>query len=146
MDSSNNQNIRVKDTLGNTISDATVFMYDTATSTWTGSTKLGGATYVLSPSDGSEIYVYAYHESHNPSVMRIASVSGSGTFDMIIGENDIADDDIVYISTPPSLGGQSDIPKMDNRLIKLSPAPSASITVTSAVSYTHLTLPTTPYE
>ena len=41
IDSSNNQNVRVKDTSGNTISDATVFMYDTATSTWTDSTKLG---------------------------------------------------------------------------------------------------------
>ena len=130
--SSNNQNIRVKDTSGNTISDATVFMYDTATSTWTESTKLGGATYVLSPSDGSEIYVYAYHENHNPSVMRIPSVSGSGTFDMIIGENDVADDSVVYISTSPSHGGQADIPKTsNNRLIKLSPAPTASITITS---------------
>ena len=130
-DSSNDQNIRVKDTSGNTISDATVFMYDTATSTWTESTKLGGATYVLSPSSSSEIYVYAYHEDHKPSAMKIASVSGSGSFDMIVGENDVADDSVVYISTAPSLGGQSDIPKMGERLIKLGPAPSASISITS---------------
>ncbi len=129
--SSNDQNIRVKDTSGNTISDATVFMYDTATSTWTESTKLGGATYVLSPSSGSEIYVYAYHQNHNPSVMKIASVSSSGTFDMVVGENDAADDSVVYISASPSNGAQSSIPKMGDRIIKLSPSPSAAITVTS---------------
>tara|TARA_Y100001960_G_C14772617_1_gene881067 strand:- start:1074 stop:3314 length:2241 start_codon:yes stop_codon:yes gene_type:complete len=129
--SSNDQNIRVKDTSGNTISDATVFMYDTATSTWTESTKLGGATYVLSPDSGSEIYVYAYHENHSPSVMKIASVSSSGTFDMVVGENDAADDMVVYISASPSNGAQSSIPKMGERIIKLSPSPSASIAVTS---------------
>ncbi|MCH2444311.1 MAG: PKD domain-containing protein, partial [Candidatus Poseidoniia archaeon] len=131
VDSSNNQNIRVKDTSGNTISDATVFMYDTATSTWTDSTKLGGATYVLSPASGSEIYVYAYHAGASPSVMNIDSVSGTGSFDMIVGENDAADDNAVHISVPPSDGGQSTIPKMGDRIIKENPAPSASITVTS---------------
>ena len=131
IDSSNNQNVRVKDTSGNTISDATVFMYDTATSTWTDSTKLGGATYVLSPASGSEIYVYAYHAGATPSVMKIASVSGSGSFDMIVGENDAADDKVVHISVPPLDGGQSTIPKMGDRIIKENPAPSASITVTS---------------
>jgi len=131
VDSSNNQNIRVKDTSGNTISDATVFMYDTATSTWTDSTKLGGATYVLSPASGSEIYVYAYDAGASPSVMKIASVSGTGSFDMIVGENDAADDNVVHISVPPSDGGQSTIPKMGDRIIKENPAPSASITVTS---------------
>ena len=131
IDSSNNQNVRVKDTSGNTISDATVFMYDTATSTWTDSTKLGGATYVLSPASGSEIYVYAYHAGATPSVMKIASVSGSGSFDMIVGENDAADDNVVHISVSPSDGGQSTIPKVGDRIIKENPAPSASITVTS---------------
>ena len=131
VDSSNNQNVRVKDTSGNTISDATVFMYDTATSTWTDSTKLGGATYVLSPASGSEIYVYAYHAGATPSVMKIASVSGAGSFDMIVGENDAADDNVVHISVPPLDGGQSTIPKVGDRIIKENPAPSASITVTS---------------
>ncbi len=130
INSSNNQNVRVKDTSGNTISDATVFMYDTATSTWTDSTKLGGATYVLSPSGGSEIYVYAY-KGAKPSVMKIASVSGAGSFDMIVGENDAADDNVVYISTPPTHGAQSTIPKMGDRIIKENTNPSASITVTS---------------
>jgi len=131
VDSSNNQNVRVKDTSGNTISDATVFMYDTATSTWTDSTKLGGATYVLSPAGGSEIYVYAYHAGAFPSVMKIASVSGAGSFDMIVGENAAADDNVVHISVPPSDGGQSTMPKMGDRIIKENPAPSASIAVTS---------------
>ncbi|MEC8875778.1 MAG: PKD domain-containing protein [Candidatus Thermoplasmatota archaeon] len=131
VDSSNNQNVRVKDTSGNTISDATVFMYDTATSTWTDSTKLGGATYVLSPASGSEIYVYAYHAGTFPSVMKITSVSGAGSFDMIVGENAAADDNVVHISVPPSDGGQSTIPKMGDRIIKENPAPSASIAVTS---------------
>ncbi len=131
VDSSNNQNVRVKDTSGNTISDATVFMYDTATSTWTDSTKLGGATYVLSPASGSEIYVYAYHAGSFPSVMKIASVSGADSFDMIVGENAAADDNVVYISVPPSGGGQSTMPKMGDRIIKENPAPSASIAVTS---------------
>ncbi|HJM81741.1 MAG TPA: PKD domain-containing protein [Candidatus Poseidoniia archaeon] len=131
VDSSNNQNVRVKDTSGNTISDATVFMYDTATSTWTDSTKLGGATYVLSPASGSEIYVYAYHAGASPSVEKIASVSGAGSFDMIVGENDAADDNVVYISVPPSDGGQSAIPKIDGKIIKENTNPSASITVTS---------------
>jgi len=131
INSSNNQNVRVKDTSGNTISDATVFMYDTATSTWTDSTKLGGATYVLSPASGSEIYVYAYHAGASPSVKKIASVSGADSFDMIVGENDAADDKVVHISVPPLDGGQSTIPKMGDRIIKENPAPSASITVTS---------------
>ncbi len=131
IDSSNNQNVRVKDTSGNTISDATVFMYDTATSTWTDSTKLGGATYVLSPASGSEIYVYAYHAGASPSVKKIASVSGADSFDMIVGENDAADDNVVHISVPPSDGGQSTIPKMGDRIIKENTNPSASITVTS---------------
>ena len=131
VDSSNNQNVRVKDTSGNTISDATVFMYDTATSTWTDSTKLGGATYVLSPASGSEIYVYAYHAGTFPSVMKIASVSGADSFDMVVGENNAADDNVVHISVPPSDGGQSTIPKMGDRIIKENPAPSASIAVTS---------------
>ena len=131
VDSSNNQNVRVKDTSGNTISDATVFMYDTATSTWTDSTKLGGATYVLSPASGSEIYVYAYHAGTFPSVMKIASVSGADSFDMVVGENNAADDNVVHISVPPSDGGQSTIPKMGDRIIKENPAPSASIAITS---------------
>ena len=105
--------------------------YDTATSTWTDSTKLGGATYVLSPASGSEIYVYAYHAGASPSVMKIDSVSGTGSFDMIVGENDAADDNVVYISVPPSDGGQSTMPKMGDRIIKENPAPSATITVTS---------------
>jgi len=131
VDPSNNQNVRVKDTSGNTISDATVFMYDTATSTWTDSTKLGGATYVLSPASGSEIYVYAYHADDYPSVMKIASISGADSFDVIVDENAAADDNVIYISTPPSDGAQSAIPKVGDRIIKENPAPSASITVTS---------------
>ena len=92
---------------------------------------MGGATYVLSPASGSEIYVYAYHAGTFPSVMKIASVSGAGSFDMIVGENAAADDNVVHISVPPSDGGQSTIPKMGDRIIKENPSPSASIAVTS---------------
>ena len=63
--------------------------------------------------------------------MKIASVSSSGTFDMVVGENDAADDSVVYISASPSNGAQSSVPKMGERIIKLSPSPSAAITVTS---------------
>jgi PKD repeat protein len=38
---------------------------------------------------------------------------------------------VVYISTPPTHGAQSTIPKVGDRIIKENPAPSASITVTS---------------
>ena len=131
IDTSNNQNVRVKDASGNTISDATVFMYDTTTSTWTDSSKLGGATYVLSPANESEIYIYAYHTGHTPSVKKIDSVTAPSSFDMVVGENSAADDSVVYISTPPSHGAQSAMPKMGSKIIKENPGPSASITVTS---------------
>ena len=64
----NNQNINVKDSSDNIISDAVVFMYEESTSTWTDATKFGGATYVLSPDTGSTVYVYVYHEYHKPAV------------------------------------------------------------------------------
>ena len=131
IDTSNNQNVRVKDTSGNTISDATVFMYDTTTSTWTNSSKLGGATHVLSPVSASKIYIYAYHTGHTPSVKKIDSVTAPSSFDMIVGENSAADDSVVYISAPPSHGAQSAMPKMGSKIIKANPGPSASITVTS---------------
>lgn len=129
----NKQTIRVYDSGGNPLGDAdvNVLMYDTATSTWTTAEKFGGFSYILEPDTGSEVYIYAYHEDHTPSVKKIASVTGSDSFNMYLDENDAASDNVVYISAPPSDGGQSVVPKIGDRIIKENPAPSASITVTS---------------
>ena len=123
----NNQNINVNDASGNIISDATVFMYEGSNSAWTDATKFGGATYVLSPDTGSTVYVYAYHEDHKPTVTKLSNVSGTNSFVMVLGENNLGDDDIIYIPSLPTLGSQSDLPKLHDRIMNLNMGPTAKI-------------------
>ncbi|MDG1545662.1 MAG: PKD domain-containing protein, partial [Candidatus Poseidoniia archaeon] len=123
----NNQNIGVRDGSGNIINDATVFMYEEDTSTWTDATKFGGATYVLSPNTGSTVYVYAYHEDHKPVVTKLSDVSGTSSFDMVMGENNLGDDDVIYIPSTPSYGTQSDLPMINDRIMILNMGPTAKI-------------------
>ena len=127
----NNQNINVKDSSDNIISDAVVFMYEESTSTWTDATKFGGATYVLSPDTGSTVYVYAYHEDHKPAVTKLSDVSGTGSFEMVLGSNSLGDDDVVYLPSTPSHGSQSDLPKHHDRIVKLNMGPTAKISSNS---------------
>ena len=123
----NNQNIIVKDGSGNIINDATVFMYEASNSSWTEATKFGGATYILSPDSGTSVYVYAYHEDHKPSVTKLSNVSGTDSFEMVLGENNLGNDDIIYIPSLPTLGIQSDLPILYNRIIHLNMGPTAKI-------------------
>ena len=123
----NNQNINVNDASGNIISDATVFMYDESNSSWTDATKFGGATYVLSPDTGSTVYVYAYHEDHKPTVTKLSEVSGTSSFEMVLGENNLGDDDVIYIPSLPAYGSQSDLPKLHDRIMNLNMGPTAKI-------------------
>jgi len=123
----NNQNIAVRDSSDNIISDATVFMYEESSSTWTDATKFGGATYILSPNTGSTVYVYAYHEDHKPTVTKLSEVSGTGSFEMVLGENNLGNDDIVYIPSNPSHGSQTDMPKIHDRIMHLNMGPTAKI-------------------
>ena len=123
----NNQNINVKDGSGNIINDATVFMYEASNSSWTEATKFGGATYILSPDSGTSVYVYAYHEDHKPSVTKLSNVSGTDSFEMVLGENNLGNDDIIYIPSLPTLGVQSDLPILYNRIIHLNMGPTAKI-------------------
>ncbi len=126
LDDTNKQTVRVYDASGNPLGDATVFMYDATSSTWYDSSKVG-YTYYLQPSTDSDVYVYAYHAEHSPSVSMIASVSGTATHNIEVGSNSAADDSIVYINAAPSNGGQSMAPMSGDRMIKLNPGPSASI-------------------
>ena len=123
----NKQSIAIRDTSDNIISDATVFMYEESTSTWTDATKFGGATYILSPNTDSTVYVYAYHEDHNPTVTKLSDVSGTSSFVMVLGENNLGDDDIVYIPSNPSHGSQTDMPKIHDRIMHLNMGPTAKI-------------------
>ena len=127
----NNQNINVKDGSDNIISDATVFMYDESSSSWTDATMFGGATYILSPDTGSTVYVYAYHEDHKPVVTKLSDVSGAGSFVMILGENNLGDDDVIYVPSLPTLGSESDLPMNHDRIINLNMGPTAKISSNS---------------
>ena len=80
----NKQTIRVYDDAGNPLGDASVFMYNLATSTWTDAEKYGGFSYLLKPATGSNVYVYAYHSAHKPAVKKIDSVTGTDSFDMTL--------------------------------------------------------------
>ena len=124
----NKQTVRVYDPSGNPLGDATVFMYDASSSTWYDSSKVG-YTYYLQPETDSEVYVYAYHESHSPSVKKILSVSGIETHNMEVGSNSASDDGVVYINAEPADGGQALAPMFGDRMIKLNPGPTASIDV-----------------
>jgi len=130
LDDTNKQTVRVFDSSGNPLSNANVFMYDATSSTWYDSTKVG-YTYYLQPTAGSEVYVYAYHTGSTPSVTRIASVSGTDTHNMDVNGNSAADDGTIYINAAPSNGGQSMEPLSGDRMIKLNPGPTASMSVTS---------------
>ena len=127
----NNQNINVKDGSDNIISDATVFMYDESSSSWTDATMFGGATYILSPDTGSTVYVYAYHEDHKPVVTKLSDVSGTGSFVMVLGENNLGDDDVIYVPSLPTLGSESDLPMNHDRIINLNMGPTAKISSNS---------------
>ena len=128
LDETNKQTVRVFDTGGNPLGDASVFMYDATTSSWYDAEKVG-YTYYLHPSTGSEVYVYAYHGTHSPAVGKIASVAGTDSHDMTVGDNSAADSDTVYINAAPSNGGQSMAPMKGDKMVKLNPGPSASIDV-----------------
>jgi hypothetical protein len=128
LDDTNKQTVRVFDTGGNPLGDASVFMYDATTSSWYDAEKVG-YTYYLHPSTGSEVYVYAYHGTHSPAVGKIASVAGTDSHDMSVGDNSAADSDTVYINAAPSNGGQSMAPMKGDKMVKLNPGPSASIDV-----------------
>ena len=123
----NKQTIRVYDDAGNPLGDASVFMYNLDTSTWTDAEKYGGFSYLLKPATGSDVYVYAYHADHKPAVKKIDSVSGTDSFDMTLDQNHESSKDVVYISTEPSKGAQSAAPLKGDRLVKLNPGPTASI-------------------
>ena len=139
LDDTNKQTVRVFDTGGNPLGDASVFMYDATTSSWYDAEKVG-YTYYLHPSTGSEVYVYAYHGTHSPAVGKIASVAGTDSHDMTVGDNPAADSDTVYINAAPSNGGQSMAPMKGDKMIKLNPGPSASIDVsgTTDLDGTHV--------
>ena len=128
LDDDNKQTVRVYDPSGNPLGDATVFMYDATSSTWYDADKVG-YTYYLQPSAGSEVYVYAYHASYNPSIAKIALVSEPATHNMDVGSNSAANDGIVYINSAPSQGAQSMTPMSGDRMVKLNPGPTASIGV-----------------
>ncbi len=128
LDDTNKQTVRVFDTAGNPLGDASVFMYDATTSSWYDAEKVG-YTYYLHPSTGSEVYVYAYHGTHSPAVGKIASVAGTDSHDMTVGDNSAADSDTVYINAAPSNGGQSMAPMKGDKMVKLNPGPSASVDV-----------------
>ena len=128
LDDTNKQTVRVFDSAGNPLGDASVFMYDATTSSWYDAEKVG-YTYYLHPSTGSEVYVYAYHGTHSPAVGKIASVAGTDSHDMTVGDNSAADSDTVYINAAPSNGGQSMAPMKGDKMVKLNPGPSASIDV-----------------
>ena len=130
LDDTNKQTVRVFDSSGNPLSDANVFMYDATSSTWYDATKVG-YTYYLQPTAGSEVYVYAYHTGSTPSVTKIDSVSGTDTHNMDVNGNSAADDATIYINAAPSNGGQSMEPLSGDRMIKLNPGPTASMSVTS---------------
>ena len=123
----NKQTIRVYDDAGNPLGDASVFMYNLDTSTWTDAEKYGGFSYLLKPATGSAVYVYAYHTDHKPAVKKIDSVSGTDSFDMTLDQNHESSKDVVYISTEPSEGAQSAAPLKGDKLVKLNPGPTASI-------------------
>jgi len=127
----NNQNINVKNPSGDIIDDATVFMYEEANSTWTDAVKFGGATYILSPNTGNTVFVYAYHEDYEPAVVKLSDISESSSFEMIVGENNLADDDVIYIPSTPAFGSQSDFPMIHDRIMKLNIGPTAKITSNS---------------
>ncbi|SVC50422.1 uncharacterized protein METZ01_LOCUS303276, partial [marine metagenome] len=127
----NKQTITVYDGNNFPLSDATVFMYDNDTSTWTEATKYGSFSYILKPDTGTTAYVYAYHSSNQPAVEKLTSISGPSSFDMTLGQNTQADNNVVYISEAPSHGAQGAIPKVEGKLIKVNPGPSALIAVTS---------------
>ena len=126
LDDTNKQTVRVFDPSGSPLGDATVFMYDATSSTWYDATKVG-YTYYLHPTTSSEVYVYAYHEDYTPSVKKIASVSGTDTHNVNIDTNSAAHDDLIYISEAPSNGGQSMEPLSGDRMVKLNPGPTASM-------------------
>ena len=130
LDDTNKQTVRVFDPSGSPLGDATVFMYDATSSTWYDATKVG-YTYYLHPTTSSEVYVYAYHEDYTPSVKKIASVSGTDTHNVNIDTNSAAHDDLIYISEAPSNGGQSMEPLSGDRMVKLNPGPTASMSVTT---------------
>ncbi len=127
----NKQSIAIRDTSDNIISDATVFMYEESTSTWTDATKFGGATWLLHPNTGSTVYVYAYHDDHKPAVTKLSDVSGTSSIVMVLGENNLGDDDIVYIPSNPSHGSQTDFPKIHDRIMHLNMGPTAKISSNS---------------
>ena len=130
LDDTNKQTVRVFDPSGSPLGDATVFMYDATSSTWYDATKVG-YTYYLHPITSSEVYVYAYHEDYTPSVKKIASVSGIATHNINVHENSAAHNDLIYINAAPSNGGQSMEPLSGDRMVKLNPGPTASMSVTT---------------
>ena len=123
----NDQSINVKDSSDNIINDATVFMYEESNSSWTEATKFGGATYILSPNTGSTVYVYAYHEDHKPAVNKLSDIGDTNSFEMVLGENNLGDDDIIYIPGLPTHGSQTDLPELYDRTVKLNMGPTAKI-------------------
>ena len=123
----NDQSINVKDSSDNIINDATVFMYEESNSSWTEATKFGGATYILSPDTGNSVYVYAYHEDHKPTVTKLSDVSGTNSFEMVLGENNLGNDDVIYVPSLPTLGSQSNLPMLHDRIIHLNMGPTAKI-------------------
>ena len=124
----NKQTIRVYDTAGNPLGGATVFMYDPQTSTWTDAEKVG-YTYYLKPE--GDVLVYAYHSASVYPAVRDLSVSGPASFNMYVGVNTASDDDVIYVPLAPSNGGQSVMPKIGDRIIKLNTNPTAAISITN---------------
>ena len=102
-------------------------MYEESNSSWTEATKFGGATYILSPDTGNSVYVYAYHEDHKPTVTKLSDVSGTNSFEMVLGENNLGNDDVIYVPSLPTLGSQSNLPMLHDRIIHLNMGPTAKI-------------------
>ena len=127
----NLQEINVTSVDGGIITDAIIFMYEESTSTWTDAVKFGGAKWHLSPNTGSTVYVYAYHEDHRPTVAKLSDVSGTSSFEMVLGENNLGNDDIIYVPSLPTLGSQSDLPMIHDRIVKLNLGPTAKISSNS---------------
>ena len=127
----NLQEINVTSVDGGIITDATIFMYEESTSTWTDAIKFGGAKWHLSPNTGSTVYVYAYHEDHKPTVAKLSDVISTNSFEMVLGSNNLGDDDVVYLPSTPSLGSESSLPMIHDRIVKLNLGPTAKISSTT---------------
>ncbi len=123
--------VRVVDGDGDTLPNAEVMLYEAASSSWTVTQKLGGATHVVRPSVAvNDNFIFAFHADYATGV--VVPGNGAETLEIVL-DTPSSGVKVAPLQSVPVV--TSSVPVMEvgsmTVLLQLNPGPTADVQITS---------------